>query len=80
MNQMEEKPRKQVKNYVRFTGAAIQMGAIITGGALFGSWLDKKYNPQGTMYTLIFTLFSVAAAMYLIIKEVIKMSKEKDEE
>lgn len=77
---MDQKPKKQIKNYLRFSAAAVQMGAIITIGALFGSWLDKKYNENGTLYTLIFTLFGVGVAMYLIIREVINMSKEKDEE
>lgn len=77
---MDDKPKKQIKNYVRFSGAAIQMGAIIAGAALLGKWLDGKYNPGGTMYTLICTLTGVAAAMYLIIREVINMSKEKEDE
>ncbi|MNU86935.1 putative F0F1-ATPase subunit [compost metagenome] len=77
---MEEKPKKQIKNYVRFSGAALQMGAIITGAALLGVWLDGKYNPGGSMYTLICTLTGVVIAMYLIIREVINMSKEKEDE
>ncbi len=77
---MDDKPKKQIKNYVRFSGAALQMGAIITGGALLGVWLDGKYNPGGNMYTLICTLSGVVIAMYLIIREVINMSKEKEDE
>lgn len=77
---MNDKPKKQIKNYVRFSGAAIQMGAIIAGAAFLGVWLDEKYNHGGNMYTLICTLTGVAAAMYLIIREVINMSKEKEDE
>lgn len=75
---MEPKPTNRLKNYARFSGAAIQMGVIITASALFGSWLDDKYNPKGYLFTLILTLFGVFAAMYIIIKEVIKMSKEDE--
>lgn len=77
---MDEKPKKQIKNYVRFSSAAIQMGAIIAAAAFLGVWLDKKYNPNGNMYTLICTLVGVVGAMYLIIKEVINISKEKEDE
>jgi predicted permease len=77
---MEEKPKKQVKNYVRFTGAAFQMAGTIGATAFLGVWLDKKFNPGGNMYTLICTLTGVVAAMYLIIREVINMSKENKDE
>lgn len=55
------------------------MGATIGGLAFLGVWLDGKYNPGGSAYTLCLTLFGVAASMYLVIKEVINMSKEDDE-
>jgi hypothetical protein len=77
---MKPNPRKeQLKNYARFSGVAIQMGAIITGGALLGSWLDDNYNPKGKAFTLSLTLFSVVVAMYLVIKEVVNISKKQDE-
>jgi F0F1-type ATP synthase assembly protein I len=76
----ENKPKKQVKNYVRLTGAAFQMAGTIVVMALLGVWLDKKFNPGGNMYTLIFTLTGVLASMYIIIKEVINISKEKEDE
>lgn len=76
----EDKPKKQVKNYVRFTGAAFQMAGTIVATAFLGVWLDKKFNPGGSMWTLICTLTGVVVSMYLIIKEVINISKEKEDE
>lgn len=76
----ENKPKRQIKNYVRFTGAAFQMAGTITATALLGVWLDKKYNNGGNMYTLICTLTGVVVSMYIIIKEVINISKEKEDE
>ena len=76
----ENKPKKQIKNYVRFTGAAFQMAGTITATALLGVWLDKKYNAGGNMWTLICTLTGVIVSMYIIIKEVINISKEKEDE
>lgn len=77
---LEDKPKKQVKNYVRFTGAAFQMAGTIVATAFLGVWLDKKFNPGGSMWTLICTLTGVVVSMYIIIKEVIDMSKEKEDE
>ncbi len=81
---MEEKPennpKKQIKPYVRFTGAAFQMAGTIVATAFLGVWLDKKFNHGGNMWTLICTLTGVIVSMYIIIKEVINMSKEKENE
>jgi len=82
---MEEKPentnpKKQIKPYIRFTGAAFQMAGTIVATAFLGVWLDKKFNAGGSMWTLICTLTGVMVSMYIIIKEVIDMSKEKDDE
>ena len=76
----ENKPKKQIKNYVRFTGAAFQRAGTIVATAFLGVWLDKKYNPGGNMCTLICTLTGVVVSMYLIIKELINISKEKEDE
>lgn len=73
----DNKPKKELKTYVRFTGAAFQMAGTIVAAALLGVWLDKKFNPGGNMWTLICTLTGVVVAMYIIIKEVIDMNKEK---
>lgn len=72
-------PKKQFNKYLRFSAIAIQMGVTIGGLAYLGVWLDGAYNAGGNMYTLICTLFGVGASMYLVIKEVIKISKENDE-
>lgn len=72
---MEEKQKKQVNQYIRFSGLALQMGGIIGFFAWLGVFLDGKYNPGGNVWTLCLTLFGVAGSMYLVIKEVIKMSK-----
>lgn len=71
--------KKKINKYIRFSSIGIQMGATIGGLAFLGVWLDGKYNPGGSAYTLCLTLFGVAASMYLVIKEVINMSKEDDE-
>ena len=78
---MEEKKPKTQKDkapskFIRFTGTAFQMGGTIFLGNYFGKWLDGKYSTDYWETTI--TLFSVFAAMYLVISQVIKLSKDDD--
>lgn len=64
--------------YVKFSMIGIQMGIIIGGFAYLGVYLDEKYENKTAWWTLGLSLFGVAASLYLLIKEVIKISKEND--
>lgn len=52
------------------------MGGAIWLGNFFGNWLDTKFNT--TYWENIMTLFVVFAAMYLVISQVLKISKDND--
>ncbi len=52
------------------------MGATIWLGNLFGKWLDTKFDKDFLESTV--TLLAVFMAMYLVIMQVIKVSKEDD--
>ncbi len=52
------------------------MGGTIFLGNYLGQWLDAKYDRDFWETTL--TLLSVFASMYLVISQVIKVSKEDD--
>ena len=54
------------------------MGAVIGIFCWLGWFLDSKYNPNGKMYTLIFSLTGVFGGLYLVIKEVISISKDQE--
>ncbi|MFD1062538.1 AtpZ/AtpI family protein [Winogradskyella litorisediminis] len=75
---LEQKPKKSKSpnKYLRFTGIAFQMGGTILLGNYFGKWLDEKYATD--YWEQVVTLFSVFVAMYLIIAQVIKLSKDDD--
>ncbi|TCK67774.1 putative F0F1-ATPase subunit (Ca2+/Mg2+ transporter) [Winogradskyella wandonensis] len=77
---MQEKEKtkkdKAPSKFIRFTGTAFQMGGTIFLGNYFGKWLDTKYGTDYLETTV--TLFSVFAAMYMVIAQVIKISKEDD--
>lgn len=53
---------------------AFQMGATIFMGNWLGQWLDKTYNKN--YWESLITLFAVFSSIYLVISQVIKLSKE----
>lgn len=55
-----------------------QMGITIAAGAYFGMWLDKKYPNEFSLYTVIFSLLGVFGSLYMVIKKVININKEKN--
>ena len=54
---------------------AIQMGAIIGLGAWGGTKLDEYYKNQKPIFTIILSLVSIFAALYLILKDFINPKK-----
>ncbi|QNK79141.1 AtpZ/AtpI family protein [Winogradskyella sp. HaHa_3_26] len=52
------------------------MGGVIFLGHYLGQWLDAKYEKN--FWDTILTLLSVFASIYLVISQVIKVSKEDD--
>lgn len=70
-----QKPKKQLNPYLRFTTVAFQMGLTIYLGNLLGKWLDSKYDKTFLESTV--TLLAVFMAMYQVISQVLKISKDK---
>ncbi len=50
------------------------MGLTIYAGNWLGRWLDTKYNSD--KYESVVTLLAVFLSMYLVISQVIKLSKD----
>ncbi len=70
------KKKSGANPYLRFTGLAFQMGALIALGAWGGSELDDRSGNQKPIYTIVFCLLAIAISLYLIIKEALKLSNE----
>lgn len=76
MNQQKPpKEKSPYSTYVRYSGIAIQMIAVIGLGSYGGLKLDEIYPNDYHAYTLICSLASVAIAMYLLIHQVSGSSK-----
>jgi hypothetical protein len=69
---MKKRSNNPLPDYARYSSIAIQMLVIICGGVLGGYWLDKWLKWGFPVFTLVFSLLSVALAIYVVIREVFK--------
>ena len=54
------------------------MLATIALGAYIGYKLDEKFPNKHNLYTVIFTLVFIGIALYAVIRQVSRFSKEQD--
>lgn len=71
-DQKKKEPKQPLNAYLKYTAMAFQMGAIIAGGVLLGSWIDGRVENETPWYTIGVGLFSIFAALYLSLKDLIK--------
>ena len=74
--QKVSKASKGPNKFIRFTSVAFQMGGTIFLGNYLGQWLDVKFSTDYLETTI--TLLSIFVSMYLVISQVLKMSKDDD--
>ena len=63
---------KNSNNFMKYSGMAFQMGAIIFLGVWGGTKLDEYFQFKNPLFTLFAALFSVSTAIYLSIKDFLK--------
>lgn len=72
-----QKPKKPLPNFVKYSSMAFQMGVIIFAAAFGGMKLDDYITSINfPVFTIVFTIVSVFAAVYLSIKDIIKINKD----
>ena len=64
---MSRAPRN-ARNYVQYTGMALEMGLLIFAGAWLGRKLDQWLALEKPIFTLILTLLFTVGAIYRVIK------------
>ncbi len=68
-----QKSKKQLNDYAKYSGMAFQMVIImllgVFGGIKLDAWVTKFEFP---LFTLLLTIFAVNLAIYLSIKDFIK--------
>ena len=75
-NQEKKKKGRSLNTWIEFTQIGLQMGVVITAGVLLGVWLDKKYPNNFQAFSIILSLFGVFAALYMVIKKAMRMTKQ----
>jgi len=75
MNQGLNDAKKNEERWGRYAGIGLQMLVGVGLGYLVGNWLDRKYGwaPWGVM---LGTMLGLAAGMYLLIKDAIRINKD----
>jgi len=67
--------KKKLNNFAKYSTMASQMAIIITIGSLGGLKLDQWLKLEFPYFTLSLSVLSVAMAVYLAIKDVIRFNK-----
>jgi F0F1-type ATP synthase assembly protein I len=57
---------------MKYSGMAIQMGIIILIGVYSGKHLDEYFQTKTPWWTVSLSLVSIAAALYIALKDLIK--------
>lgn len=64
----------RAQNYMKYSGMAIQMGAIILIGVWGGQKLDARFETETPWFTVGLSLFSIFAALYVVLKDLFNKS------
>jgi F0F1-type ATP synthase assembly protein I len=68
---MTADPRKNLKDYARYSSMAIQMLVIILSGVFSGFKLDQWLHTKPIL-TVILSIVSVALSIYFITKDLLR--------
>lgn len=72
MNSQDERNRKKMYAYLKYSGLAFQMAGIVVISILLGKWLDGKFGFQKPFMTIFLVLFFFSAFMYKLYRELDK--------
>jgi hypothetical protein len=64
-----KKPKKPFDTFVRYSNIAFQMAAVIGLGVFAGIRLDRYTGLEFPLLTLVLSLGSVVAAIYIAVKD-----------
>jgi ATP synthase protein I len=66
----EPRGQQQAKPYLKYSGLAFQMIAVLVLSAWGGRTLDEKLNMKYPIWTMVLMLLGVLGTMYLVIRGV----------
>lgn len=68
-DQPKSSRKKPLENFAKYGAMGFQMGATIFLLTWAGIWIDKHFQLKYPVFTLILALFSVFAAIWMVIKD-----------
>jgi len=68
---------KKVKAYLRFSGMAFQLIAVILIGYFVGKWIDRKLESDKPYATAGLILVMISVYLYTMIKQLNQNSEKK---
>jgi F0F1-type ATP synthase assembly protein I len=68
---MRTDPRKNLNDYARYSGMAVQMAVIILAGVFAGFKLDKWLG-TAPLLTVILSLGAVVLSIYFVTKDLLR--------
>jgi F0F1-type ATP synthase assembly protein I len=77
MQQENNQKKKQRNKWLALINIPIQMGVVIFVFSYVGTWLDDKYTSKNSIFTITLSLLSVFISLYIVIKQVNNINKEK---
>ena len=66
-----------LQSYARYSGLAFQMIAVILAFVWAGRKIDEIYFQGNSIFIIVFSLIGVLIAMYIAIKDLLKITKKK---
>jgi F0F1-type ATP synthase assembly protein I len=64
-----DKDNFRPNDFYKYSGMAIKMAVVIAAGVYGGIALDTRIDSKTPWFTLLFSILSVAAAIYIVIKD-----------
>lgn len=74
MDSKKNGSKGKLDTWIKFSNIGLQMAIIIGLMAYLGVWLDGKYPNKYSVYTIVFSLFGVFAALYNVFRQVKNMN------
>lgn len=66
-----------LNSWVKFSGIAFEMIAIIGLGSFLGHKLDGRFLHKTPVFTIVFSLLAIGVSMYTVIRRVKQMNKNE---
>ncbi|HMR42711.1 MAG TPA: AtpZ/AtpI family protein [Saprospiraceae bacterium] len=74
----KSKMRQKVDAYMRYSGMAFEMAAVMAIAVFAGKKIDDYFDSQKPYFTILFALLGTVAALYLTLKDILFKKKNED--